>query len=60
MTEEFRLYLFNWEYNKDNHSDLINCIPYQLQKLFAKLQLKLRKVEDTKNLTKSNRLKKLI
>jgi len=57
MTPEFRLNLFNWEYSKENHSELIDCIPFQLQKLFARMQLKFKKTEDTKNITKSNRFK---
>jgi len=53
MTPEFRMDLFKWEYSQENHGALIDCIPYQLQKLFARLQLKFRNIEDTKNLTKS-------
>ena len=53
MTPKFRYNVlkFNYEYNKYGPKD--DCIPYQLQKLFARLQLKLRPAEETIKLTNS-------
>ena len=53
MTPEFRMNLLNWKYDKNNHGDKQDSIPYQLQKLFARLQLKIRHAEETKDVTKS-------
>ncbi len=53
MTPEFRFNVLNWKYNQILHGKKEDCIPYQLKKLFAKLQLKKRSAEDTKDLTKS-------
>lgn len=53
MTPEFRLNILNWKYDHSKYGAKNDCIPYQLQKLFAKLQLKTRTAEDTKALTKS-------
>ena len=53
MTLEFRKNLLNWKYNLESHGAIEDCIPFQLQKLFARLQLKLRESESTKSLTKS-------
>jgi ubiquitin C-terminal hydrolase len=53
MTPEFRINLLNWKYNQSIHGAKEDCIPYQLQKLFARLQLNTRKAEETKDLTKS-------
>ena len=53
MTPKFRYNVlkFNYDYNKYGPKD--DCIPYQLQKLFARLQLKLRSAEETIKLTNS-------
>ena len=53
MTPKFRsnVLKFNYEYNKYGPKN--DCIPYQLQKLFARLQLKLRPSEETTQLTTS-------
>ena len=40
-------------YDSKKHSKEANCIPFQLQKLFAKLQLKFNHFIETKELTKS-------
>ena len=53
MTPQFRSIILNFDYNSKIHVDKKDCIPYQLSKLFARLQLKFRNSEDTKNLTKS-------
>lgn len=53
MTPEFRLNLLNWKFDEESHGSKNDCIPYQLQKLFARLQLRLRYAEETKDLTKS-------
>lgn len=53
MTPKFRYNVlkFNYDYNK--YGPKKDCIPYQLQKLFARLQLKLRSSEETIPLTTS-------
>ena len=53
MTPKFRYNVlkFNYDYNK--YGPKQDCIPYQLQKLFARLQLKLRSSEETTQLTSS-------
>ena len=53
MTPEFRssVLKFNYIYNK--YGPKKDCIPFQLQKLFARLQLKLRPAEETNNLITS-------
>jgi ubiquitin carboxyl-terminal hydrolase 47 len=53
MTPEFRLNILNWKYQEKLHGQKADCIPYQIKKLFSKLQLKNRKSEETKSLTKS-------
>ena len=53
MTPEFRLNILKWKYDPNLHGPKLDCIPYQLQKLFAKLYYKFRSVEGTKDLTKS-------
>ena len=42
MTPQFRSIIFNFEYNSKIHVEKKDCIPYQLSKLFARLQLKFR------------------
>ena len=56
MTPEFRFKILNWIYRQDKHSIKSDCIPYQIKKLFARLQLKSRGSEETKDLTKSKLL----
>ena len=53
MTPEFRssVLKFNYDYNKFGPKK--DCIPFQLEKLFARLQLKLRKAEETNDLITS-------
>ena len=53
MTPEFRIKIFHWIYKEDEHSIKSDCIPFQIKKLFARMQLKSRGSEDTKDLTKS-------
>jgi len=53
MTPEFRKNLLLWKFNEINHGKKDDCIPFQLQKLFSRLQLKVRPIEETKDLTKS-------
>lgn len=38
MTPEFRLKLYSFRYDRQVHGASANCIPYQLQLLFARLQ----------------------
>ena len=38
MTPEFRLKLYSFRYDRHSHGAPENCIPYQLQLLFARLQ----------------------
>lgn len=38
MTPEFRLKLYSFQYDRQAHGTAANCIPYQLQLLFARLQ----------------------
>ena len=53
MTPEFRssVLKFNYDYNKFGPKK--DCIPFQLEKLFARLQLKLRPAEETNDLITS-------
>ena len=53
MTAEFRINLFSWRYNEVNHGTKEDCIPFQLQKLFCRMQCRVRSAEYTKDLTKS-------
>lgn len=53
MTPEFRLNILGWKHDESLHGKKEDCIPFQIKKLFAKLQLKMRRAEDTKSLTKS-------
>ena len=53
MTPEFRYELFKWKFNPELNGDPGDCIPFQLQKLFYRLQEPLRQAEETKGLTKS-------
>ena len=53
MTQEFRTNILTWKFNENIHGKREDSIPFQLQKLFARLQLKLRECEMTEDLTKS-------
>ena len=53
MTPEFRYELLKWNYNPAVDGEAKDCIPLQLQKLFFHLQEPIRKIEETKMLTKS-------
>ena len=53
MTPEFRKSIYQWKYNPDLHGRKEDCIPYQLQKLFANLQLSRKEFVDTNQLTQS-------
>ena len=53
MTPEFRKSVYQWRYNPDIHGSKEFCIVYQLQKLFASLQMSCRDFVDTRSLTKS-------
>lgn len=39
MTSGFRQALYDWKYNPEHHGEAQDCIPLQLQRLFAELQL---------------------
>jgi len=53
MTPEFRLIMYGWEYDESKHGKSIYSIPYQLQKLFAKLQIGFWSYVETIALSKS-------
>ena len=53
MTPEFRSSVLKFNYSFDKYGPKKDCIPFQLQKLFARLQLKLRSAEETDNLITS-------
>jgi ubiquitin carboxyl-terminal hydrolase 47 len=53
MTPDFRSHVLSWKYDESLHGKKDDCIPFQLQKLFARLQLKFRQSESTEDLTKS-------
>jgi ubiquitin C-terminal hydrolase len=53
MTPEFRDKIYRWQFNQDKHGDPKDCIPFQLQLLFSKLQLKKAAYIETTGLTKS-------
>jgi ubiquitin carboxyl-terminal hydrolase 47 len=53
MTKEFRENILSLAYNSNFHGKRQDSIPFQLQKLFARLQLKFRESESTEDLTKS-------
>ena len=53
MTPEFRRGLFQWKYDANVHGAPQDCIPFQLQKLFYRLQHPIRDVELTSPLTQS-------
>lgn len=39
ITPEFRRMLYRWQYDPMKNADKKDCIPYQLSKLFASLQI---------------------
>lgn len=49
MTPEFRLMIYQWKYDAEKNAAKKDCIIYQLQKLFASLQIKQHQVEDEKD-----------
>lgn len=49
----FRAVVLQFKYNAEIHASREDCIPFQLQKLFAKLELRRVGAIDTKGLTKS-------
>lgn len=53
MTPEFRENILSWKYHENFHGRKEDSIPFQLQKLFARLQMKYRENESTEDLTKS-------
>ena len=53
MTPEFRRNILTWKYDDNFHGKMDDCIPFQIQKLFARLQLKCMVSERTDDLTKS-------
>lgn len=53
MTPQFRINILNWIYNDKIHTKKDDCIVFQLQKLFARMQFKFFLEEETKDLTKS-------
>lgn len=53
MTPELRKKVYEWTFNNLIHDEKENCILYQLQVLFGKMQLSKRLFIDTVNLTKS-------
>ena len=53
MTPEFRRHIYMWRYNPQIHGKSEDCIPFQLQLLFSKLQLSQSWFAETTGLTKS-------
>jgi len=53
MTPDFRSKILNWNFQENLHGNREDSIPFQIQKLFARLQLKYFEIESTENLTKS-------
>lgn len=53
MTPEFRENVLSWKFDENLHGKKEDSIPFQLQKLFARMQLKFREIENTEDLTKS-------
>lgn len=47
MTPEFRAALYRWKYNESTDGKASECVPLQLQKLFASLQLSDKRAVDT-------------
>jgi len=53
MTRRFRSAVYGWVYEPERHGDEAKCIPLQLQRLFARLQLSAQGAVSTKGLTES-------
>ena len=53
MTPQFKSSILQWKYNSSSQPSKPDCIPYQLKKLFSRLQLQLRPNEETIPLTRS-------
>jgi ubiquitin carboxyl-terminal hydrolase 7 len=53
MTREFREAVYGWSYDQAAHGSKESCIPFQLQALFARLQLSCQGAVSTKGLTHS-------
>ncbi|KAA0165925.1 hypothetical protein FNF28_03307 [Cafeteria roenbergensis] len=53
MTPDFRRSLFEWKFDEAEHGDARRCLAYQLQRLFAQLQLTTRGAVRTSDLTLS-------
>jgi uncharacterized UBP type Zn finger protein len=53
MTPEFRMKILNWQYNPQVHGSKVDSIPYQLKKLFSRMQIKYFEAEKTTGLTRS-------
>jgi ubiquitin carboxyl-terminal hydrolase 47 len=53
MSPEVREHIYSYQYDEKVHGSKDFCIPYQLQKLFATLQLSRNSYAGTKALTKS-------
>ena len=52
MTPEFRDMIYKWEYDEKVNPDKKDCILYQLQKLFASLQIIQSQMDDHDNQVK--------
>eukprot|EP00930_Biecheleria_cincta_P042130 TRINITY_DN28987_c0_g1_i1.p1 TRINITY_DN28987_c0_g1~~TRINITY_DN28987_c0_g1_i1.p1 ORF type:complete len:1181 (-),score=210.46 TRINITY_DN28987_c0_g1_i1:211-3753(-) len=50
-TPEFRLAIYDWRYDAKSHGDPARCIPLQLQRLFAQLQLSAVRAISTRGFT---------
>ncbi|KNC48900.1 ubiquitin carboxyl-terminal hydrolase [Thecamonas trahens ATCC 50062] len=53
MTPEFKAKLYSWSYDAEADGETESCIPYQLQKLFGRLDLMESEAVGTRALTRS-------
>ena len=53
MTPEFLSRIYQWRWDASKHNSIKDCIPYQLQLMFAKLHCRRYKVVETTGLTTS-------
>lgn len=54
MSPEFRKLLFQWKFSEEEtNQEPQDCIPFQLQKLFARLSLRKGRIHTTRDLIKS-------
>jgi hypothetical protein len=53
MTPEVRQHIYAYQYDPKKHGSKDYCIPFQLQKLFAALQISRNSFSGTKSLTTS-------